>query len=122
MDNRRRFWKDAAFNMAKLFDITAAAKEKHPPGFEDKLGSGEHGPDAFIKPINTKPARGARVPCKHQGLKLTLTVGAKKRKGLMRRWAVSKDPVVLLNAALQAGAKAAGVELKITDSEIPVTA
>jgi hypothetical protein len=36
----------------------------------------------------------------------------------MRRLEISKDPVVMLNAALQEAAKAAGVELKITDTEI----
>ena len=36
----------------------------------------------------------------------------------MRRLAVSEDPVMMLPAALQEAAKAAGVELKITDSEI----
>jgi hypothetical protein len=40
----------------------------------------------------------------------------------MRRLDVSKDPVVMLRAALQEAAKAAGVELKITDTEILVTA
>jgi hydrogenase maturation factor len=35
---------------------------------------------------------------------------------------VSKDPVVMLNAALQEAAKAAGVELRITDQEILVGA
>ena len=38
----------------------------------------------------------------------------------MRRLDVSRDPVVMLNAALQEAAKAAGVELQITDTEILV--
>ena len=36
----------------------------------------------------------------------------------MRRLDVSKDPAVMLNAALQEAAKAAGVELQITGTEI----
>jgi hypothetical protein len=40
----------------------------------------------------------------------------------MRRLAVIKDPVVMLSAALQEAAKAAGVELNVTDAEIFVTA
>jgi len=47
-------------------------------------------------------------------------VGDKKGEGLMRRLDVSKDPVVMLSAALQEAAKAAGVELKITETEILV--
>jgi len=34
---------------------------------------------------------------------------------------VSPDPVVMLEAALQEAAKAAGVELKVTETEILVT-
>jgi len=45
-------------------------------------------------------------------------VGTKKGEGLMRRLVVSKDPVIMLEAALQEAAKAAGVELKIAGSEI----
>ena len=56
--------------------------------------------------------------CKRKGLKITLTVGTRKGDGLMRRLAVSKDPVVMLNAALQEAAKAAGVELKISEDGI----
>jgi len=108
--------------MTKLCDINVAAKEKLPPGSADKSGIGVQYTDAFIKPINTKLPDGTRVGCKRKGLKLTLTVGAKKGEGLMRRLDVSKDPVVMLNAALQEAAKAAGVELKITDTEILIAA
>src|ERR1039457_1171131 len=108
--------------MTKLCDINPAAGGKLPPGFTDKSGIGVHYTDAFIKPMNTTLPDGTRVGCKRKGLKLTLTVGTKKGEGLMRRLAVGKDPVVMLKAALQEAAKAAGVELKITDSEILLTA
>jgi hypothetical protein len=110
----------ASFNMIKLCDINFAAREKLPPEFKEKSGIGSHYTDAFIKPMNTKLADGTRVSCKRKGLKITLVVGAKKGEGLMRRIDVSKDPVVMLSAALQEAARAAGVELKITDSEILV--
>jgi len=108
--------------MTKLCDINVAAKEKLPPTFAEKSGIGSHYVDAFIKPMNTKLPDGTRVGCKRKGLKLTLTVGTKKGEGLMRRLDVSKDPVVMLNAALQEAAKATGVELKITDNEILIAA
>jgi len=108
--------------MTKLCDINAAAKEKLPPTFAEKSGIGVHYMDAFIKPMNTKLPDGTRVGCKRKGLKVTLTVGTKKGDGLMRRLDVSKDPVVMLSAALQEAAKAAGVNLKITDTEIFLTA
>lgn len=108
--------------MTKLCDINAAAKEKLPPTFAEKSGIGVHYTDAFIKPMNTKLADGTRVSCKRKGLKITLTVGTKKGEGLMRRIDVSPDPVIMLNAALAEAAKAAGVEVKITDTEILIAA
>ncbi len=106
--------------MVKICDINPAAKEKLPPGFSDKSGIGVHYIDAFIKPMNTKLENETRVSCKRRGLKITLAVGDKKGSGLMRRLEVSKDPVVMLDAALQEAAKEAGIELKVTDSEILV--
>ncbi len=108
--------------MIKLCDIDKTAKDKLPPTTPDKSGIGVHYIDAFIKPMNTKLEDGTRVACKRKGLKVTLTVGEKKGEGLMRRLEVSKDPVVMLNAALQEAAKLAGIELKITESEIYVSA
>ncbi len=108
--------------MTKLCDISTAARDKLPPAFTDKSGIGAHYTDAFIKPMNTKLPDGTRVGCKRKGLKLTLTVGTKKGEGLMRRLEVSKDPVVMLSAALQEAVRAAGVELRITDTEILIAA
>lgn len=122
MDNPARLWNDACRTMTKLCDINAAAKEKLPPTFTDKSGVGVHYMDAFIKPMNTKLPDGTRVSCKRKGLKVTLTVGTKKGEGLMRRLTVSKDPVVMLNAALQEAAKAAGIEIQLTDTEILIAA
>src|SRR5436190_19135666 len=106
--------------MTKLCDVNAAAKEKLPPAFTDKSRIGVHYTDAIIKPMNTKLADGTRVGCKRKGLKITLTVGTKKGEGLMRRIDVSPDPVVMLKAALQEAAKAAGVELQLTETEVMV--
>ena len=109
--------------MIKLCDINPAAKEKLPRVFRDKSNIGVHYVDAFIAPMNATLADPAatRVSCKRKGLRLTLRVGTKKGDGLMRRLAVSADPVVMLEAALQEAAKAAGVELQITATEIRLT-
>ena len=106
--------------MTKLCDINRVAKEKLPPAFAEKSGIGTHYVDAFLKPMNTNLPDGTRVGCKRKGLKIMLTVGTKKGEGLMRRLEVGKDPVLMLRAALLEAAKAAGVDLKITDSEILV--
>jgi len=108
--------------MTKLCDINATATAKLPPTFTEKSGIGAHYVDAFVKPMNATLADGTRVSCKRKGLKVTLTVGAKKGEGLMRRLAVGKDPVVMLQAALAEAARAAGVELKITATEILLAA
>jgi hypothetical protein len=106
--------------MIKLCDRNLAAVEKLPPKTPDKSGIGVHYVDAFIAPMNAAltDAGATRVSCKRKGLKVTLKVGLKKGDGIMRRLQVSPDPVVMLDACLQEAAKAAGVELKITDTEI----
>jgi hypothetical protein len=107
--------------MIKVCDINATAKDKLPPHCSDKSGIGVHYTDAYIKPMNGRLSDGTRISCKRKGLKIVLTVGTKKGEGLMRRLDVSRDPVVMLNAALQEAAKAAGVELKIAETEILLT-
>lgn len=104
--------------MIKLCDLNPAAKEKLPPEFRDKSGIGVHYVDAFIAPMNTALPDATRVSCKRKGLRLTLSVGPKKGTGLMRRLQVGPDPVVMLKAALQEAAQAAGVRLEVTATGI----
>jgi hypothetical protein len=104
--------------MIKLCNRSLAAPEKLPPKFQDKSGVGVHYVDAFIAPMNAALPDGTRVSCKRKGLRVTLRVGTKKGDGLMRRLEVSKDPVVMLDACLQEAAKAADVQIQITDTEI----
>ena len=105
----------------KLCDVNVAAADKLPGKTEDKSGIGVHYVDAYLKPMNTKLPDGTPVKCKRRGLKITLTAGAKKGDGLMRRLQVSSDPVVMLQAALQEAAKAAGVELSVEAGGIFLT-
>ena len=107
--------------MIKICDLDQTAKEKLPPAFTDKSGIGVHYTDAIIKPMNKTLEDGTRIACKRKGLKIMLVVGTKKGEGLMRRLDVSKDPVVMLESALQEAAKTAGVELNITDTEILIS-
>jgi hypothetical protein len=97
----------------KLCDLNPAVEEKLPARTDDKSGIGVHYVDAFIKPMNVKLEDGTAVRCKRRGLKVTLSAGGKKGEGLMRRLDVSSDPVVMLDAALQEAAKAAGIELTV---------
>jgi hypothetical protein len=102
----------------KLCEIDPAARQKLPEFTGDKSGIGVHYVDAYLKPMNTKLEDGTPIKCKRRGLKITLTAGAKKGDGLMRRLAVSRDPVVMLDAALQEAAQAAGIELTQEDGAL----
>src|SRR5436189_1609333 len=102
----------------KLCDINVAAKDKLPPQAEDKSGIGVHYVDAYLKPMNVKLPDGTTVKCKRRGLKIVISVGTKKGEGLMRRLAVSADPVAMLDAALQEAAAAAGVTLTVENGAI----
>ena len=102
----------------KLCDVNQAAVEKLPPKMEDKSGIGAHFVDAYLKPMNGKLPDGTAVKCKRRGLKVMLTVGTKKGDGIMRRLEVSKDPQVMLQAALKEAAKGAGVELSVEENQV----
>ena len=99
----------------KICDVNLAAESKLPEHTGDKSGIGVHYVDAFIKSMNVKLEDGTAVKCKRRGLKIVLSAGAKKGEGLMRRLDVSPDPVVMLAAALQEAAKAAGIDLTLED-------
>jgi hypothetical protein len=103
---------------AKLCDVNTAAQEKLPQHTEDKSGIGVHYVDAYVKPMNTKLEDGTPVKCKRRGLKITLSAGGKKGEGLMRRLDVSSDPVVMLDAALEEAAEAAGIGLTVEGGAI----
>jgi hypothetical protein len=105
----------------KLCDVNADAEKKLPKFADDKSGIGVHYIDAYIKPMNVKLEDGTAVKCKRRGLKITLSAGTKKGEGLMRRLAVSPDPVVMLDAALQEAAQSAGIELIVENGAIFVT-
>ncbi len=105
----------------RLCDVNAAAVDKLPRHTDDKSGIGVHYVDAYIKPMNTKLEDGTPIKCKRRGLKIVLSAGGKKGEGLMRRLDVSKDPIVMLDAALQEAAKAAGIELAVENGTIFIT-
>ena len=104
--------------MTKLCDVNSAAEGKLPPHTDDKSGIGVHYVDTYLKPMNTTLEDGTPVKCKRRGLKIVLSAGSKKGEGLMRRLEVGRDPVVMLNAALQEAAKAAGIELTVDNGAI----
>jgi hypothetical protein len=105
----------------KLCEVNAAALEKLPKFTDDKSGVGVHYVDAYIKPMNIKLADGTPVKCKRKGLRIAFSAGGKKGDGLLRRLDVSRDPILMLDAALQEAAAAAGIQLAVEDGVIFVT-
>jgi hypothetical protein len=102
----------------RLCEVNAAAREKLPEHTGDKSGVGVHYVDAYTKPMNLKLPDGIPVKCKRKGLKIVLSAGGKKGEGLLRRLDVGPDPAVMLDAALQEAARAAGIELTVEDGAI----
>lgn len=105
----------------KLCDLNPDAKNKLPQHTDDKSGIGVHYVDAYIKPMNAKLENGTTVRCKRRGLKIVISADGKKGEGLMRRLDVSSDPVLMLDAALQEAAAAAGFGLTVEDGAILLT-
>jgi hypothetical protein len=104
----------------KLCDINPAAKDKLPHLTDDKSGIGVHYVDAYLKAMNVKLADGTAVRCKRRGLKITLTAGTKKGEGLLRRLEHGPQVAVMLDAALQEAAQAAGVVLSVEEGALYV--
>src|SRR5262245_36157302 len=102
----------------KVCDVNQAALQKLPRHTDDKSGIGAHYVDAYVKPMNVTLEDGTPMKCKRRGLKITLTAGSAKGEGLLRRLDVSADPVVMLDAALQEAARAAGVQISVEDGAI----
>src|SRR5262245_61539001 len=102
----------------KLCDVNQTAVEKLPQLTGDKSGVGVHYVDAFIKPMNGALEDGTKVKCKRRGLKISLAVGDKKGDGLLRRIEVGRDPILMLDAALQEAARAAEIALVVENGII----
>jgi hypothetical protein len=102
----------------KLCEVNSAALEKLPAHTGDKSGIGVHYVDAYLKPLNTTLEDGTKVKCKRRGLKIALAVGDHKGDGLMRRIEIGRDPVAMLDAALQEAAHAAKVTISFEDGAI----
>ena len=105
----------------KLCDVNTEAEARLPRLTDDKSGIGVHYVDAWIKPLNTRLEDGTPVKCKRRGPKITLSAGAKKGEGLMRRLDNGPDPVLMLQAALLEAARQAGLELRVENGGVYLT-
>ena len=81
---------------------------------DDCSGIGINYADAYLKPFKKILDDGRKVSCKRRGLELTLKLGDKTGKGLMRRLEHGLDPKEILRQALNEAARDAG---SIRDAE-----
>lgn len=82
---------------------------------DDGSGIGINYADAYIKPFKKILEDGRKISCKRRGLELTLKVGDKTGKGLMRRLEHGPDVKKILREALNEAASDAGVVFRVTD-------
>ena len=102
----------------KICDINNDAFDLLPPKINDNSRIGVHFMSAYIKPMNVELSDGTKVTCRRRGLKITLGVNAEKGIGLMRRLAISSDPKIMIQAALQEAAKAIGYHYILENDQI----
>lgn len=103
----------------KLCDENPLAPDMLKPEKNDRSGIGVHYVDAWLKPMKSLTLEdGTKFAAKRRGLKITITVGTAKGEGLMRRLTVSKDPVVMLRAALDEATAKLGVKLHAEAGQI----
>ena len=88
---------------------------------DDGSGIGINYADAYIKPFKKILDDGRKVSCKRRGLELTLKIGDKTGKALMRRLANGPDARTILREALNEAASAAGVVFVVEDGVIVLT-
>lgn len=104
----------------ELCAANPSAPEMLRPEKNDRSGIGVHYVDAFLKPLKAGVPLpdGTKFSAKRRGLKITLALGAQKGEGLMRRLAVSPDPVVMLGAALDEAGSKIGVRVTHEDGKL----
>ena len=95
-----------------------AAEEKLAADFPDNSGIGVHYMDAYLKPFSSKVDGEYEVKSRRKGLKVSLKINGEVGSGLMRRLDVSKDPKVMLQAALKEAAGNAGYAYSLENGEI----
>ncbi len=92
-----------------------------PDGKDDGSGIGINYADAYIKPFKKILDDGRKVSCKRRGLELTLKIGDKSGKALMRRLANGPDVKTILREALNEAASDAGVVFAVEDGVLVLT-
>ncbi len=104
--------------MLRVIDEPTGIEQLLPENREDNSGVGVNYVDAYLKALKTSLEDGRKVLCKRRGLELTLTVGERTGKGLLRRLEHGPDVETILRSALVEAAGAAGFELVVEEGSI----
>ena len=115
--NSERFWS----MRIELAPENQDADKLLPESKDDGSGIGINYADAYIKPFKKILDDGRKVACKRRGLELTLKIGDKSGKGLMRRLANGPDVKTILREALNEAATDAGVVFAVEDGMMILT-
>jgi hypothetical protein len=94
------------------------ADKLHPDVKDDGSGIGINYADAYLKPFKKVLADGRKVSGKRRGLEITLKLGDKTGKGLMRRLENGPDARAILRHALDEAARDAGIELELVNGDL----
>ena len=97
------------------------AEKLLPESKDDGSGIGINYADAYIKPLKKILNDGRKVSCKRRGLELTLKIGDKTGKGLMRRLANGPDVKTILRESLNDAATDVGVVFAVEDGVMVLT-
>ena len=106
--------------MEKVIEENPAAAEWLPENKPDGSGIGVNYVDAFLKPLNCELEDEVRLACKRRGLKITVSVGARKGAAILRRIENGPDVRAILHAALTEAFAQAGAKCEHGDGNIRV--
>ena len=82
---------------------------------DDGSGIGINYADAYLKPFKKILDDGRKVSCKRRGLEITLKLGDKSGKGILRRLEHGPDVKNILRLALDEAADDAGITFSVED-------
>ncbi len=101
-----------------LGPIPADAERRLPEREPDASGIGVNYADAFLKGFKKTLPDGRKVACRRRGLELTLTLGERTGKALLRRLEHGPDVREILHRALREAASEAGAIYSLEDGRL----
>lgn len=98
-----------------LGPIPAAAERWLPENEEDASGIGVNYADAVLKMFKTTLEDGRKIVCTRRGLEVTMRIGDRSGKALLRRIEHGPDVRDILHQALVEAAAGAGARYSVVD-------